>query len=1262
MVEGWEEECGLTNVAEDAELLLGTAAAAPCKTGAEIIFASAPLPAPTSAACARAVVPAAVATATAASTLAQAQAPCAAISPAPCSDTDATERQRQWQRRRLAVWRRRRRVAAIARVAAESVALEGGTWGSHAWLEDETGHVVLDGAVRKRENRGEAQLLRAATLNTLLWTLVGDGDKGEGNDGDSDDGADGGNRGGGECGESDSGCDSGNHSAGTDASAASGEDLGAASPRHRRRGRGGGGAWRPQLVLAHVVFSTAPRFCPLGDRGLFDKLLQLYHKPSASELDDLAACSLMSMSRPPSSATDDTAAVSAAAAASKGGVETDLLELEGDIVQPTGAQRLRRCRRRSASLVRTRVAALLCHWASRYWRDLPRAVQLRLVARARAVTAAAIDEQCGAGSSPPPTAAHCSGVQRQEEDFMAEAAAAAHPLRPSRVLLSRRHAVALLRAIAPCEASLARAVAAPAPCSAGTRNSAIERGGWLGNDVAAADGKSSTSNNLPPPTVFGISHAQAAASASVALPIPRLPCGAELLSPSLCLWRIDVAELARQWALADAELFLRIPRSEVVGGMGAGEKRDGSAPEASCCRACILRFNASTAWATHAVLAPPRPEDRAAVMTRLVSLMVGLFRLRDFFGAMAIMAAMESSNIRRLGRTAAALDSASVEALGRARAFFRLPAYLPYRAALRRARRRALALPPVGVAVVQSGVGNGSGNGDLPDHDCSHDAAADEQAAEDTFDGFEGVEDCAYAGHPTGEGGSGCVPHLAVHSADLLKIDEGNPDKLPPADATGSLGTHLAPGCVRRREGGAVLNIEKWRMATGVADLIQALQRGRYDLQPVRGVRVAIDAALWQHTHLTAADDKRARDSQHALSRAREPDGGGDRGRAAAAAASQASASGRARRRAQPQPSARFGAPPPVSSIATHSPVRAPATPVGSAMKRLRRAGRALDWVKSFRRGTEPATPATPAATSSTIDKGRRGGASLASSTPAATSGLAAARAASTSAHSAGKAEKPAQTTLKKAPAAGTKSKKPPGKDPVPRRLPTPGTPPPPKGPRKPAPAAPVPEASPASPGGPAAQQLFEFYREHEPSKTLEDCADIVEAYEGAELMDALQQRYGAVPSLSGNGSPPLAQPTRVPPAPPPPVQRRGSLGNLKSAVRYSRVPPSVCVRCFSRLRSSLLLRLVACAVRSAVVVEQEATAMMTRAGPGLHRPTRDALEDAAGGGGGGGANAAVLASFESDCTVRPIRFLIIIQIQRGWRRRRLRAPARRRA
>eukprot|EP00937_MAST-01D_sp_MAST-1D-sp2_P000778 g778.t1 len=726
------------------------------------------------------------------------------------------------RRQRLCTLRAQRR-REFAERATRSIASEGGRWGVHVWLEDDVGHCITrpppaadaSGTLPTEPpppgREPSLQRLRGATLNTLLWSLIGDGVA--------------------------------TPSTAADSGAVAGEE---ASGRDR---------WSPDSAVAHVCFSACARFCPAAERGLLDKLLQLYQPPTAEELEALAERS--SRSRPESEprATD----ADGSSALQGGGVGSDALPslvLSGDVPPPTGAERLQRLRRRDVTLVRVRVAALLCHWSEHYWGSVPRAARAGLVARAWAVTAAA---ESG-----------LSGVHGEAGGKKTGHAATGGEVD---VLLERQHAVAMRRALASCAAALSRPAPPPAAVREGARHNALARGGWLGADAeAGGSGAGAGAGGRqagPPPSVFGVSHAQrgsvtaggVTAAVAATLPIPRLPCGSSLLSPSLCVWRIDVVELARQWALADHELFCAIPRAEFVVGLGAGEKRDGRAAEAPHARAATARFNAASAWATASVLAPAAPKDRTVIFTRLCELMVALHRLHDFFGAMAIFSALESTDVRRLARTVALLPPAATAALADARTFFKLPAYLPYRAALAEAcdasRRAASSEHGDGHGLEHEGhvllrdhsVGDGGGGGGTGDSANAAGADADVEAAKQ-------------------EWGTGFVPHLAVHAADLLKIDEGNDDALPAAEA--GLLQHLTDE-VRAREGGAVLNVEKWAMLVAAVDLLQAAQRSSYTLLPVRGVRVAIDRELSRHTYVGAAAAQRARDDMHALSAVREP-------------------------------------------------------------------------------------------------------------------------------------------------------------------------------------------------------------------------------------------------------------------------------------------------------------------------------------------------------------------------------------------------------
>ena len=218
------DEGALAPVGDGAALPAdGDAYAAECANGApKLVFASAPRPLPL-------------------------PLPLAAV---PQSGTYAFTQSRAGAVQALQASRRRCRHLAQGR-ACRTIAREGGHWGSHPWLEDEVGHVIYSAPGGSGEGAAAGvgqQLLRGASFNSLLWSLIGDGV--------------------------------------VMTSPIAGVDNGANGPSgsvDRDECK-----WEPGCALAHVCFSTSARIFPGGSLGLLDKLLQLYQPPSAAELDGLA--------------------------------------------------------------------------------------------------------------------------------------------------------------------------------------------------------------------------------------------------------------------------------------------------------------------------------------------------------------------------------------------------------------------------------------------------------------------------------------------------------------------------------------------------------------------------------------------------------------------------------------------------------------------------------------------------------------------------------------------------------------------------------------------------------------------------------------------------------------------------------------------------------------------------------------------------------------------------------------------------------------
>lgn len=153
-----------------------------------------------------------------------------------------------------------------------------------------------------------------------------------------------------------------------------------------------------------------------------------------------------------------------------------------------------------------------------------------------------------------------------------------------------------------------------------------------------------------------------AENAVLPLPLPRLTPETFLLhDPKLFstnILQIDLIELARQWTILDHATFCQIslctlnlrvdvhysqPRYLQMAAAESGAGRSNKSV-----RVFIDRFNAISAWVTHAVLSGNTSGERASILGSFISIAGYLNTLNNFNSVMAIVAALQQACIARL--------------------------------------------------------------------------------------------------------------------------------------------------------------------------------------------------------------------------------------------------------------------------------------------------------------------------------------------------------------------------------------------------------------------------------------------------------------------------------------------------------------------------------------------------------------------------------------------------------------------------------------
>lgn len=156
---------------------------------------------------------------------------------------------------------------------------------------------------------------------------------------------------------------------------------------------------------------------------------------------------------------------------------------------------------------------------------------------------------------------------------------------------------------------------------------------------------------------------------SFCFPRPRIHLGVSVIKapdslPDLTR-SIDVVEMARQWTLVDHELFRNISLHGVLCYCGISPGFDSLSKSASVdsIKQLVDRFNASSLWVAHFILAGETPVVRAKTIEYFIGLSVCLLRFCNFHGMMSILTALQQGCISRLTQSFALVPEASLNQL-----------------------------------------------------------------------------------------------------------------------------------------------------------------------------------------------------------------------------------------------------------------------------------------------------------------------------------------------------------------------------------------------------------------------------------------------------------------------------------------------------------------------------------------------------------------------------------------------------------------------
>jgi len=301
-------------------------------------------------------------------------------------------------------------------------------------------------------------------------------------------------------------------------------------------------------------------------------------------------------------------------------------------------------------------------------------------------------------------------------------------------------------------------------------------------------------------------------------PEPRIPRGFSLIQDprSMNIWLFDSLELARQFTVIDHALFCAIPLSCFVTSkpMWSLPRYHRAVPEI---RAFIDRFNATSLWATTAVLEGETPSERAYVFSQLVELARHLHKLHNYHSLMAIFTGLQQGAISRLQDTLACVSASDKEKFTKLQQI--MSAQKNYQAYRETIQQYGLLYP-------QS----------------SSSSSTSSSVSFSSFSSHGGPYNPMEA----------IVPHLGCHLSELATISEGNPDHLI---------THPH-----------LLNIIKRRLLKKSVRVLANAQGLHYNYRPIRLIGCVINRTLRDWLRLGASTSQQEAKNLFEISLIREPD------------------------------------------------------------------------------------------------------------------------------------------------------------------------------------------------------------------------------------------------------------------------------------------------------------------------------------------------------------------------------------------------------
>ena len=131
-----------------------------------------------------------------------------------------------------------------------------------------------------------------------------------------------------------------------------------------------------------------------------------------------------------------------------------------------------------------------------------------------------------------------------------------------------------------------------------------------------------------------------------AAPVPSALSSLGVTTRQSFLLDFKAGELAEQMTLLDAELFLRIEIPEVL--VWAQEQNEEKSPNLTL---FTEHFNKMSYWARSRILEQTEARDRERYVIKFIKIMKHLRRLNNFNSYLAILSAVDSGPIQRLGNS-----------------------------------------------------------------------------------------------------------------------------------------------------------------------------------------------------------------------------------------------------------------------------------------------------------------------------------------------------------------------------------------------------------------------------------------------------------------------------------------------------------------------------------------------------------------------------------------------------------------------------------